>query len=155
MNNQAQSSVMNDATMPASTASGRFPVAQKPNATAIMTTLLWNAAVAVGLGAWLLIASLISPTPSDAGEDWSGVILVIVLMMFGTALVVGTGIGAVTTAVLVGRRLRRARAQGQLGITTRTAILLGSAGTGIGWFIGVGAAVFLVLALAATPSLAA
>lgn len=155
MINRAQSSVMYDTALPFSTASRRIPVAQKPNVTAIMTTLLWNVAVAVGLVTWLLIASLISPPPSDAGEDWSGVILLIVIVMLGTALMVGTFIGAATTAILVRRRLRRASAQGQLGITSRTAIQLGSAGAGIGWLLGVGAAVFLVFVLAAIPSLTA
>ena len=155
MNSRAQSSVLNDAAMPASTASTRVPVAQKPNATAMVTTLLWNAAVAVGLVAWLLIASLISPTPSDAGEDWSGLFLFIAIVMIGTAIVIGTLMGAATTAIIVRRRLRRASAQRQLGITTRTAILLGSAGTGIGWLLGVGATAFLVFVLSTLSTLTA
>ncbi len=129
------------------------PVARKPTATAILTAVVWNAAIAVALGVWFLIGSLNNPPTSDAGENWTGVIILILVAIVGTAMAVGATGGAVTTAILVGRRLRRASAQGQPGITTRTAILLGTAGTGIGWLIGIGAAALVVAAFAGLPTL--
>src|SRR5262245_13841643 len=113
---------------------GRGTTDRRPNVTGIVTTLMWNAAIAIGLGAWVLIASLSKPTPS-AGEDWSGVILVILLMVGAIVLAVGTGMGAAVTGILVRWRLRRTRAAGHLGMTKRTAVLLGSAGAGIGWLV--------------------
>jgi len=131
--------IANDAMPPA----GRTRLAQRPNRTAIGTTLGWNVLPALAVVVWFVLAARSSRISDGTGEDWGALLALVVLVIVGGAILVAAGVGAAITAFLVRRRLGRAAAAGQPGITVRTAILLGSAGAGLGWVGGV-AAVFLI-----------
>ena len=135
--------IANDALPPAR----RKRLAQRPNHTAIGTTLVWNVLPALAVVVWFVLAARSSRTSDGAGEDWGALLALVILVIVGGAIVVAGGVGAAITAFLVRRRLRRAAAAGEPGITSRTAILLGSAGAGLGWVAGVGAALLIPPAL--------
>jgi hypothetical protein len=105
--------------------------ARNPRRVALLTALGWN------LVPVILLAIGIAEARSqrdDGGEDWSGLVAVILLVLGGGFVAVAVSIAAVIAHVWTGRRLHAAAAGGS-PVTTGRAVYIGSlaalAGVGV------------------------
>ena len=119
------------------------PVASRhPRRVALLTAIGWNVVPLI------LVIAAIAVTQSQrdtGGEDWSGLIIVILLILGSGFVAVATSTAAVIAFVSIGRRMRSAAAGGP-PVTTGRAVAIGTlsalAGIGIG---AVGVTLFVLV----------
>lgn len=73
-----------------------------PRRQAIVTVLAWNFLAALALTAWVIVIV----THPDQGEDWSGVIAFILIVIGGSAIVLAAGLGVVAALYLMKSRTK-------------------------------------------------
>jgi hypothetical protein len=94
----------------------------RPRLVATLTAVGWNLIPLAGLIVWVVYTL----TQRDqGGEDWSGVIALILIALGGGAIAVAGSAAAVIAFVVTGRQLRRAELGGR-AVTTGHAVLIGS-----------------------------
>lgn len=103
----------------------------RPRRAAILTVLAWNLLPAIALT--VTVTATLAPQP-ERGEDWSGLVAVILMVVGGGWLVLSAGLGVAIAAILVGRQVRGTAAR-PAGITTTSAIGWGSLAAVGGWVV--------------------
>src|SRR5262245_14563537 len=88
-------------------------VARKPVALANLTVLVWHALPLGLLVTWVVVAALQAKAHPPAGEDWTGVVLLIALVFGGGAALVSFAISVAVAPLILNRKIRRAAQSGQ------------------------------------------
>lgn len=125
---------MSDTPGAAVVAGGRAAV-RRPYLVAFLIVLAWNLLVVAVPLVWAIVSTATSgPT---TGEDWSGVVVAILVVLGGATLFVSVGCGAAAAAVMMSRTTRGAE-PGSAPETSRGKIIgIGSGAAAVGLAIAI------------------